>query len=234
MFIGHFAVALAAKRVAPRTSLGTLFTAAVLPDVIWPVLVMTGVERVVIEPGNTAFTPLNFVSYPWSHSLLMVVLTGGVAGAIYAWRQGYPRGGIVVALLAISHWVLDWFTHRPDLPLYPGPSPLLGLGLWNSIPATMLVEGAMFLTGAWLYATFTQAKDRTGRYAYWSLIGFLILVYVGNAFGSPPPNDLTIGIVGTLGSAILLGWALWADRHRTPRNAAGVAEDASRIGTPRR
>lgn len=217
MFIGHFAVALAAKRVAPRTSLGTLLTAALLPDVVWPVLVLTGVEKVLIEPGNTAFTPLNFVSYPWSHSLLLIALTGGAAGLAYAGKTGYRPGAVAVALLAVSHWVLDWFTHRPDLPLYPGASLLFGLGLWNSVPATMLVEGGMLVAGTMLYAHCTQARDRTGRYAFWSLIAFLVLTYLGNAFGSPPPNDTAIGIVGLVGAAVLLGWAVWADRHRSPR-----------------
>lgn len=215
MFIGHFAVALAAKRVAPKASLGILVAAAQLPDVIWPVLVLTGAEKVVIAPGNTAFTPLDFVSYPWSHSLLMVALTGGVAGLAYAWKTKYRTGGLVVALLAISHWVLDWSTHRPDMPLYPGDSPLLGLGLWNSIPATLLVEGALFIAGTWLYARGTTAADRTGRYAFWSLIAFLVVIYLGNIFGPPPPNDTAIGLVGILGTAILLAWSAWADRHRT-------------------
>ena len=64
MFIGHFAVGFAAKRVAPRLSLAALFAAAQLADVMWPVLVGLGIEQVRIDPGNTAFTPLDFVSYP--------------------------------------------------------------------------------------------------------------------------------------------------------------------------
>jgi hypothetical protein len=218
MFIGHFAVALAAKRVVPKTSVGMLIAAALLPDVVWPALVLLGVEKVVIEPGNTAVTPLNFVSYPWSHSLLLVVLTGGAVGAAYVWRTKYRAGGVMVSLLALSHWVLDWFTHRPDLPLYPGDSPLLGLGLWHSVAATMLVEGGMFVAGVWLYAGFTQAADRTGRYAFWSLIGFLVVIYFGNIFGEPPPNATAIGLVGLVATPLLFAWAAWADRHRSSRN----------------
>lgn len=217
MFIGHFAVALAAKRVTPRTSLGTLFAAALLPDLVWPVLVLAGAETVAIEPGNTAFTPLNFISYPWSHSLLLVVLTGAVAGFAYARRTDSRCGGVVVALLAISHWILDWLTHRPDLPLYPGDSPLLGLGLWNHVGATMLVEGLMFAGGAWLYAAATAPRDRTGRFAYWALVGFLGVIYLANQFGPPPPNVRAIGLVGIFGTGILLAWAVWVDRHRASR-----------------
>lgn len=213
MFIGHFAVAFAAKRVAPGTSLGTLFAAAQLPDLVWPVLVLTGVERVEIHPGDTAFTPLNCISYPWSHSLLMVTLTGVAAGLAYAWRTKYRTGGLIVALLAISHWVLDWVSHRPDVPLVPGGA-LYGLGLWNSVPATVLVEGGMFVAGVIIYAQGTEAHDRIGRHAFWSLAAFLAVVYLGNVLGSPPPSDKAVAWVGLIGAAILLAWAVWTDRHR--------------------
>lgn len=214
MFLGHFAVALAAKRVAPQTSLGTLFLAAQLPDVIWPVLLLTGAEKVEIHFGDTAFTPLHFVSYPWSHSLLMVTFAGSAAGLFYGWKTKYRTGAITVALLALSHWLLDWVSHRPDMPLHPGDSPLLGLGLWNSIPATIIIEGGMFILGTSLYARLTQPKDRTGRYAFWSLITFLVAIYTADRFSPPPPNPVAIGLVGTIGTAILLAWAAWADRHR--------------------
>lgn len=214
MFIGHFAVAFAAKRVAPKASLGPLLAAALLPDFVWPVLVLTGVEKVVIEPGNTAFTPLNFVAYPWSHSLLMVAIIGGVAGLVYAGKTGYPRGAVTVALLAISHWVLDWISHRPDLPLSPGNSPLLGLGLWNSVPATLLVEGGLFFVGVLIYAACTRARDLTGRYAFWSLVIFLAALYVGDRFSAPPPSDKVIGWVGLIGGILFVAWAGWADAHR--------------------
>ncbi len=216
MFIGHFAVALAAKRAAPRTSLGTLFAAALLPDVVWPVLVLAGVEKVEIHPGDTAFTPLNFVSYPWSHSLLLVTLTGVAAGLLYGWKTRYRPGAVVIALLAVSHWVLDWFTHRPDLPLVPGGA-VYGLGLWNSIPATMLIEGAMFAAGAIFYALFTRARDGVGRYAYWSLVVFLAGIYVADRFSPPPPSDRAVAWVGVIGGLVLFAWGAWADRHRLVR-----------------
>ena len=76
MFVGHFAAALGAKRAAPGASLGTLFLAAQLADIIWPNLVLAGIEIVEIDPGNTAFTPLAFVSYPYSHSLVALTVWG--------------------------------------------------------------------------------------------------------------------------------------------------------------
>ena len=63
MFIGHYAVAFAAKRAAPVASLGTLFLACELVDGIWPAFLLLGIERVEISSGDTAFTPLAFVLY---------------------------------------------------------------------------------------------------------------------------------------------------------------------------
>src|SRR5262245_16623490 len=156
MFIGHFAVGLAAKRAAPRLSLGVLFAAGLFADVLWPVLVALGVERVEIVPGITVMTPLDFISYPYSHSLAMLMVWGVLFGL--AVRHKDKRAFVVVWALVVSHWVLDFVTHRPDMPLYPG-GPKAGLSLWNSVPATVTVEVAMYLAGAWIYLQTTRARS---------------------------------------------------------------------------
>src|SRR5688572_1049524 len=148
MFLGHYALGLAAKRVSPSLSLGVLFLAAQLADILWPFLLALGLEQVRIDPGNTAFTPLDFVSYPYSHSLLLLVLWGVAAGWLFA--RGHRRGIVVVTALVVSHWVLDAITHRPDMPVYPG-GPKVGLGLWNSVPATVAIELPLYAAGVWLY-----------------------------------------------------------------------------------
>ena len=216
MFLGHFAVALAAKRAAPQASLGALFAAAQLPDIVWPVLVLTETEQVEIHPGDTAFTPLHFTSYPWSHSLLMVATSGVVAGALYGAATRQLRHGVVVALLVVSHWVLDWISHRSDMPLAPG-SGLYGLGLWNSVPATLAVEVGLFVAGLLVYIGVTTARDNAGRYGFWSMSAFLIAVYLGNEFGPPPPSARAVAWAGLAGAAVLLTWASWSDRHRDRR-----------------
>jgi hypothetical protein len=219
VFIGHFAVAFAAKRAAPKVSLGTLFLAAQLADLIWPVLVLAGVESVRIDPGNTAVTPLDFVSYPWSHSLVTDVLWGLVLGLAYFALRRNRAGAVWVGLVAVSHWVLDWISHGPDLPLWPG-GPKVGLGLWDSVPATVAVEGGMFALGVWLYASGTRAQDRTGRGALWGLAGFLAAVYVGNLAGPPPPSARAVA-VSALAIWLLVAWGYWVDRHRATRPARG-------------
>jgi hypothetical protein len=213
MFIGHFAVGFAAKRLAPRTSLGLLIGAAEALDLLWPILVLTGSERVRIAPGDTAFTPLAFDYYPWSHSLLMAVLWGGLAALAYwLWRR-YRAGALVLGATVISHWVLDALTHRPDLPLYPGGGVKVGLDLWSSVPATLAVEIAMFAFGVWLYAKLTRAAGRVGLWGFWAFVVFLAVVYATNLAGSPPPSAQAVAGAG-LALWLLPVWAWWFDSHR--------------------
>src|SRR5438876_3490388 len=161
MFIGHYALALAAKRAAPRTSLGTLFLAVQLADMLWPVFLILGLEQAHLVPGPNPFLILWLDSIPISHSLLTLIAWGVLFAAVYRMRTGYGKGAIVVALAVVSHWVLDVLTHRPDMPLYPG-GPKLGLGLWNSVAATIAVEAAMFVVGVSMYAHATGAGDAVG------------------------------------------------------------------------
>ena len=216
MFIGHLAVAMAARRAAPRTSLGWLFAAAQLPDLIWPVLLLTGAEHARIAPGDTAFTPLAFDHYPWSHSLLMIVVWGVLLGALYLWRRGDRRAAMILAVLVVSHWVLDWVTHRPDMPLIPGGGPKLGLGLWNNVAATLVVEGVLFAVCVAIYSRSTTALNRRGHWAWVSLVAFLVLVHFANAFSPPPPN-MTAVAVGGFAIWLLVLWGAWSDRHRALR-----------------
>jgi hypothetical protein len=225
MFLGHLAVGFAAKPAAPRMSLAVLILATQLADTLWPVFVGLGLEVVEIDPGNTAVTPLNFISYPYSHSLL----TMAIYGVAFAWivAKGAPgrpapqsqvfTGRSSIALLCglvVSHWVLDFVTHRPDMPLYPGGGPKLGLGLWNSVAATVLVEMSMFATAVWTYLRSTRPRDGIGRWALVALIVFLVIVYAGNIAGPPPPSVDAIWVSAVIAIPILTVWAWWVDRHR--------------------
>ncbi len=214
MFLGHLALGFAVKRATPRVNLATLFAAAEFPDLLWPVLVAAGIERVEIAPGITAFTPLDFVSYPWSHSLLLVALWGVMFGVVHFLRSRNGVAAIVLAALVLSHWLLDYVSHRPDMPIVPG-GPRYGLGLWNSVPATIAVEGAIFIAGAWLYAQATRPRDGRGQFAFASLIGVLVLAYVGNVLAAPPSRD-AIWSGALVGALLLLGWGAWTDRNRVP------------------
>jgi len=142
MFVGHTAMALAAKARTPQVSLGWLVAAAFALDLLWPVFLLLGIERVSIVPGATAFNALVFDSYPWSHSLLLACAWALCAAAV-ARALGMTMGGAgLIAALVLSHWILDWVSHVPDLPLWPGRSPLFGLALWNSVFWSLLVAWA--------------------------------------------------------------------------------------------
>ena len=215
MFIGHFGVAFAAKRAAPAVSLGWLMLAAQFIDLLWPSLLMLGIERVRIAPGATAVTPLAFEHYPWSHSLAMVGLWAVVVGGLWLWRRSDRRGALVLALLVLSHWLLDALVHAPDLPLVPGGSTRVGLGLWDSVAASQTVELALFALGVALYARSTRALDATGRWALWTLVALLLLIQLANVTGPPPPDVRALAWVGQLQWLLVL-WGGWIDGHRAP------------------
>jgi hypothetical protein len=215
MFLGHFGVALAAKKAAPKTSLGTLVLAAQLADLLWPIFLLLGWEQVRIVPGLTRVTPLDFVSYPWSHSLVAQLVLGIVLGLAYFVIRRDSRGAIVAAACVPTHWLLDYVMHRPDMPLVPGGA-RYGLGLWNSLPATLAAELALFAAGIAIYLSVTHAKDRTGRFALWALLIFLVVVYFASLFGPPPPNPRALAFTA-LSMWLLVPWAAWADRHRSAR-----------------
>ena len=215
MFIGHFAVGLGAKRFVPAVSLGTLFLAVQFADLLWPVLVLTGLEYFMIKPGITVVTPLDFIHYPWSHSLLMSIVWAILFAGIYLFaKRGKIQAAMIVGFLVLSHWLLDFASHRPDMPLMPGGDLKVGLGLWFSMPATMIVEGLLFIAGIYLYLTTTRATDRTGIFAFWGLIGFLALINVGNMFGPPPPNVEAVAW-SAMALWLVIAWGYWIDRHRT-------------------
>ncbi len=216
MFIGHFAVGFAAKRYAPETSLGTLIAAAALLDLLWPVFLLLGWEQVRIDPGNTAFTPLDFVSYPLSHSLVGAICWATIFALLYYFFIHYQRGAVMIWIGVVSHWVLDFMVHRPDLPLYPEGA-RLGLGLWNSILATVIVEGLMYVAGIWIYLRVTRAKDGIGRWGSWSFIIVVAALYVVNIFSPPLPNERLLAMVAIPYIWLLILWAWWADRHREAR-----------------
>ncbi len=213
MFIGHFAVGLAAKKAAPTISLGTLFIAAQFLDLIWPFFLLLGIETVKIVPGDTVFTPLDLHDYPISHSLLTVIGWSVLFGGAYYAMKRSTRGAVVLGVAVFSHGLLDFITHRPDLPLYPGSETYVGLGLWNSFAGTMIVEGLMFIGAVLVYAHTTKAKDKTGNFALWSLIIFLVMIYFGNAFGPPPPDEKSLAFVA-LAQWLFVPWMYWIDRHR--------------------
>lgn len=215
MFLGHFGAGFGAKTLQPRVSLGTLFLAAQLADLVWPTLLLLGIERVRIVPHFTATNAFDFVYYPFTHSLVGELVAGLLLGLGY-WlmRRNGPQA-LLVGLLVPSHWLLDVLVHLPDLPLYPGQSPRFGLGLWNQLALTQVLEFALLGAGLWLYTRRTRARDRVGRYSLLGLVAFLVLVHVGSLLSPPPASVQALGWSGQLFWVTIL-LAYWVDRHRAP------------------
>jgi len=222
MFAGHFGVGLGLKRVAPRLSLGWLFLAVNLVDIAWSFFVLIGLEHVVIDPGNTAVTPLNFYDYPYTHSLLATCLWMVVAYLIFRLlpigvRELRNRYAALLAIAVGSHFILDLLTHRPDLPLWWGSETYLGLGLWQSVVATGIVEFGILAAGFWLYMTTTRARRMWGRIGPWVLVILLVAIQLNAYFGPPPPGITAIGIVGLIGQLMIVALAFAVDRARDAR-----------------
>lgn len=227
MFIGHFGIGFGAKVLVPKVSLGTLFLAAQFLDLLWPTLLLAGLEHVRVDPGATVVTPLRFDDYPVSHSLLAVLGWALLIGRIYWIRHRDLTASLVVGALVLSHWGLDAVVHQTDLPLFPGSATVVGWNAWHSLPLTLSIEVPLFGLGVGCYVKATKPADGVGRWGFWALVVFLLAIYGGNLFGSPPPSAIAIAWVGQLQWLIVL-WGYWIDRHRLPAEPVRTANIRSR------
>jgi membrane-bound metal-dependent hydrolase YbcI (DUF457 family) len=217
VFLGHFALGFGAKRLQPTLSLGTLFLACQLADLLWPTLVLSGVERVMVEPGNTAYTPLRFAYYPYSHSLAALTVWALVVGAAYrAIREAPLRPALLLASLVLSHWLLDVATHRADMPFTIKGLTKVGFGLWQSVPWTIAIESVMFAAGVAVYARTTAPRDRAGTVGLWALAVFLAVVNLANILGPPPPSAAAVAWTAEA-MWLLIAAGYYVDAHRRRR-----------------
>jgi hypothetical protein len=207
MFIGHFGVALMAKPLAPKTSLGTLMLAASLPDLLGFIFLIAGIEHFSIQPGITAANPL-------SHSLAMDVVWGALLAAAYFYVRRYPRGAWVVFLAVLAHWLLDFVSHRPDISLAPGVNIYVGLGLYDSIRATLIVEGLLWLLGIGIYVYSTYSETRAGIYVFWGMVALVTVLWSSGIVGPPPPNVVAVEITNVIIFSAVVAWAYWIDHMR--------------------
>ena len=196
-----------------------MFLAAQFLDVLWPMFILLGIERVHIEPAKDPFLTLQFSYYPFSHSLAASIVWSILFAIVYYVVRKNKKGAILLACLVFSHWVLDFVTHVPDLALAPGTSVKVGLGMWYSVALTVIVEVLIFAIGAWLYFSSTTAKKLRGKLAFWGLVVFLVFAYVANLFSPPPASVTALGVAG-LGQWLIIAWAYWIDRNRVPAVAS--------------
>jgi LexA-binding, inner membrane-associated putative hydrolase len=208
VFLGHIELGLAGKRAAPEVSLATWLASVQLADLLWPIFLLAGLEHVRIAPGITRFTPLDFYDYPITHSLVGSAFWAALLAGGWMIARHNARVAGLLAAGVVSHWVLDVMSHRPDVPVLPH-GPYVGLGLWNSVAATLIVELTMFAGGIVLYVKAGGAGRQ--RLSFWLLMAFLLIAYFTASFGPPPPDTRTLAW-SALAAWVLVPWAWWADR----------------------
>jgi hypothetical protein len=221
VFLGHYGIALALKRVEPKVSLGTLFLAVQLADLLWGAFLLLGWERARIVPGYTPATPLEFLYYPISHSLVAAILWGLAAAALYySWptrdTARHWQAAALVGVAAFSHYPLDLLVHVPDLPLAGQDSPKLGLGLWNHPMAAMVAELLVFGGGLVIYVAYKSHRYpvRTRRLALVALL--LVGTYFASQYGPLPPNMTTVAVSDIVFVLVMAALAAWADQRSSP------------------
>jgi hypothetical protein len=187
--------------------------ASMLADILWPIFSIAGIEYVAGGSGAAGFTPSDMA---FSHSLLMVSVWAALfAGVYFLWshyrrREHYSRALLILFAAVLSHWLLDSTSHRhalaPDMRSY------FGIGLWNSLPATIIVEGGFWLLAIILYVRATRSKNRAGVYAFWPIVAFLAFIWITNIRKGPPPPEAVIGSL--IFFLLLVAWAYWMNRAR--------------------
>lgn len=214
MFIGHYGLAFASKKASRKIQLGTAILAAQFLDLLWPVLTLMNIEWFSIDPGNTKITPLNFEHYPYSHSLLGSTVLAIFFGLFYYLFKKDRKLSVIYALLVFSHWVFDFITHRPDLPLTYTSSQKIGLGLWNYPGPAIFAECLIYISGIYIYLKNTKAINKKGNILLWILLLLLAAFYAINLSGPPPPSTKMVSY-SALALWIFVALGYWIDKNRT-------------------
>jgi hypothetical protein len=214
MFLGHFGLSFAAKRAAPKVSLGILFIATQFADILWPFLLIFNVEKVAIVPGYTKMNAFEFLYYPYTHSLFMAIVWGIIVGGIYWLIKRDKRGGFVVGLCVLSHWFFDLIVHVVDLPLSPFSGYKVGLGLWNHVAITLAVETIIFLIGIYIYTVSTKSENKMGKWGLWTLVTLLLIFTIANTFSPPPTSIMSLFISFIILIVLIISLAYWVDLNR--------------------
>jgi hypothetical protein len=229
MFVGHFGVGFGGKRLAPRTSLGTLVLSAMLADLLGFTFVALGIEHIGIQRGITRVNALNLYDFAWSHSLLMDVVWGALlAGGYFLFRR-YSRGAWVIFAVVLSHWVLDWLSHRPDMALAPGFHRYFGLGLYNSPLGLLIVEGAIWIAGIITYLRTTRSKGVAGNLVLGLGIVIFTALWLLSFNGAPPPSIHVLIVVDLFLFPLVIGWMYLVDHLRELTYSSAASAGARRF-----
>ena len=215
MFIGHYGPSFAIKAIRPAIPLWLLFIAVQLVDIAWAILVFLGTEKVRIVPGITASNPFDLYYMPYTHSLVAAFLWA-VAAIVLCKPLRRVRNwpaAVWIGAAVLSHWVLDWPVHRPDLPLYDDTMKV-GLGIWNYPAIALALEALLLFGGMIMYLRQTQPINAIGRLGP-PVFGILMLAIKGYIFFGPPPTSpATLAITALVSYVVFAAVAPWLERQR--------------------
>lgn len=221
MFIGHFAPAFVAAAVSPeRPRLGTMFVAAQLVDWAFFLFTMVGVEHMrVVDPPASVMAPIDFHHMPYTHSLIGAALwAAAMLGVIALYRRDWQLG-VLAGLVVLSHWVLDWLVHVPDLTI-SGTPPKLGLGLWNLPWVAIPLELGLTLGAFAFYLRRTRGP--AGPPAI--LIGVMLLLQAISWFGPHPQSaGLFFALQALVAFGVMTALATWVGKNRWFRKRGNLA-----------
>lgn len=218
MLVGHFAAGLFAKRADPRSSLGTFVLASMAADLLWCIFLLAGIERVAVQAGTTTQNSLRAIEIGYSHGLLPDLMWAALFAGIWFWRRRSARSAGILFLAVLSHWLLDFVSHSQDMPLLPGVQRFFGLGLWDSLPATLILEGGFWVLAVVLYVRIAPPRNGWGRYALWIGLAILTAAWWNNIAGPPPPSDThALAARSLVFFAVVIAWAYWVNWLRPAR-----------------
>jgi hypothetical protein len=222
MFIGHFGIGLALKRADKTLSLGLLFIAVQLSDLIYGVALLTGIEKVSIISSTNPLTSAQYTFFPYSHSLVATLILAGLVALVFLvvpFKIGLSRSrtALVMATAVMSHFVLDVIVHDPDIDLLGTGVYKIGLGLWNYPTASYIVEALLLIAGLWIYLKSTKGKDFSGRYGLPILSVILLILNGVNTFVLYPTSVENFAITMLVVYLVTIIIAFWLDRKRTTR-----------------
>jgi hypothetical protein len=178
---------------------------------------LVGIEDVRFATGLGAANYFQPINIALSHSLLMLLVWGALfGGAHYLWRRNL-RAAVLLFCLVASHWVFDVIAHKPDMPLAPGMNQRFGFGLWTNIPATLIVEGGLWVLALVLYLRATRAKTRLAFFVFWPIVFLLTLLWYNNIAGPPPPDARVAPLFSLVYFSLVVAWSYWINRLRPAR-----------------
>ena len=156
----------------------------------------------------------------WSHSLLTAAVWGGLLAGAWFLRRRHARAAMILFVVVVSHWVLDVVSHRPDMPLAPGVSGVLGFGLWNSVPAALILEGGLWVIAIVVYLRSTEGKGRLALAAFWIPVAVMTLIWSKNITAGMDPSPVRAGAGGLVIFSLMVAWGYGMNRLRLSRGLA--------------